>query len=97
MLDQKLAERCGRLMDTIADGNYRDAARLLEEAFDWNAMPPGWGYWSTVHRKLMTINGADRVTVITPNGPKPSESVPMDEFLIRVKEAAKHVRGGSRD
>ena len=97
MLDQKLAERCGRLMDTIADGNYRDAAHMLEEAFDWNIVPPGWAYWSTVHRKLMTLNGPDRVTVITPNGPLPSESVPMDEFLLRVKEATKHVRGGSRD
>jgi hypothetical protein len=96
-LDQKLAERCGRLMDSIADGKYRDAAHLLESAFDWNVVPPGWAYWSMVHRKLLTLNGPDRVTVITPNGPLPSESVPMDEFLIRVKEATKHVRGGSRD
>ena len=97
MLDQKLAERCGRLMTSIADGKYRDAARQLESAFDWNAMPPGWAYWSRVHRKLMTLNGPDRVTVITANGPLPSTSVPMDEFLLRVKEATKHVRGGSRD
>lgn len=97
MLDHKLAERCGRLMASIADGNYRDAARLLESAFDWNAIPPGWAYWSMVHRKLKTINGPDRVTVITPNGQLPSESVPMDEFLQRIEEAAKHIRGGSRD
>jgi hypothetical protein len=97
VLDHKLAERCGRLMTTIADGKYRDAARLLESAFDWNTVPPGWAYWSRVHRKLMTLNGPDRVTVITPHGPLPSESVPMDEFLMRVKEAAKHVRGGNRD
>ena len=95
--DRKLAEQCGRLMDLMGDGKYREAANVLETAFDWNAVPPGWAYWSMVHRKLLAANGPDRVTVITPNGPLPSKSVPMAEFLVRLKEAAKHVRGGTRD
>ncbi len=97
MEDGKLAEQCRRLVELIGDGKYREAGHMLELAFDWNAVPPGWAYWSMVHRKLLAAQGPDRVTVITPGGPLPSESVPMAEFLLRVKEAAKHVRGGSRD
>jgi hypothetical protein len=97
VVDGKLAEQCRRLVVLIGDGKYRDAAHVLETAFDWNAIAPGWAYWSMVHRKLMAANGPDRVTVITPGGLMPSESVPMDEFLRNIKEAAKHVRGGTRD
>jgi hypothetical protein len=95
--DRKLADDCCRLVELIGNQKYREAAHVLEVAFDWNATPPGWGYWRTVHRKLMNANGPDRVTVITPGGLMPSESVPMDEFLLRLKEAGKHVRGGTRD
>lgn len=95
--DGKLAEQCRRLVMLIGDGRYRDAAHVLETAFDWNAVAPGWAYWSMVHHKLKCAKGPDRVTVITPNGPLPSETVPMAEFLLRLKEATKHVRGGSRD
>ncbi len=50
-----------------------------------------------VHNKLLAAQGPDRVTVMTPGGPMPSKSVPMAEFLLHLKEAAKHVRAGSRD
>ena len=95
--DRNLAQQCGRLIDMIGDGKYREAARVLEAAFDWNAVPPGWAYWRVVHHKLLAANGPDRVTVIARGGGIPSETVPMDEFLDRLKEAAKHVRGGRRD
>lgn len=78
--------QCHRLMAFIECGEFRLAAEVLEQAFDWDAIPPGRPYWSVVHRKLLTLPGPDRVTVFRSGSPVLPETVAMADFVERLKK-----------
>jgi hypothetical protein len=73
-------------MAFIECGEFRLAACVLEQAFDWDAVPPGRAYWATVHHKLLALPGPDRVTVMKSGSPVFAETVPMGDFLERLKK-----------
>ncbi len=74
-------KRCLRLIDLIEAGQYFSAAEVLEQAFDWNEVPPGRAYWEGVRRKFRQITGEDTVTVTGRGNSQSWNRVPIKDFF----------------